>query len=229
MASYDEMMNKMRRDGMAEQKAKFMSTAGTPAMTSMRYGSMTDAEEQAASAKAKAASPAPEAAPAAAPAPKARVRGVPSEMTAEGYAPIKSAAPEGKTQRTVPVGPQPVVEDKPDMFPAYGYEAPLTKMFLDNGMSEADATQVAKNIVEIYKQSGDKSTGQLMRHVADTQTKSKFTPEERARNLMIAGMIAGAGVGAGSLGHLIGAFPGAIGGEFTGIVAGDALNYGKKR
>ena len=43
MASYDEMMNKMRRDGMAEQKAKFMSTAGTPAMVSMRYGSMSDA------------------------------------------------------------------------------------------------------------------------------------------------------------------------------------------
>jgi hypothetical protein len=84
MADYAEMKEKLRREGMAEQKAKLDSTAGTPAQTSMRYGSMTDAEEKAAAAK-----PAPmfEAAPiagaASATEPKATVRGVPDEMMAE--------------------------------------------------------------------------------------------------------------------------------------------------
>ena len=32
---YNEMKEKLRREGMAEQKSKFMSTAGTPAQTSM--------------------------------------------------------------------------------------------------------------------------------------------------------------------------------------------------
>lgn len=82
---YNEMKEKLRREGMAEQKSKFMSTAGTPAQTSMRYGSMTDAEE-----KASAAKPAPmfeSVPPSEAKAPTATVRGAPEEMTAEYYAP----------------------------------------------------------------------------------------------------------------------------------------------
>lgn len=90
---YNEMKEKLRREGMAEQKSKFMSTAGTPAQTSMRYGSMTDAEE-----KASAAKPAPmfeSAPPSEAKAPTATVRGAPEEMTAEYYAPVakQPAAP----------------------------------------------------------------------------------------------------------------------------------------
>lgn len=185
MAEYYDMKDKMRRSAQDEQTARFKAATGNDP-----YAAEIIAGES------RVAAP-----PAAPSAPKGRVRGVPSEMTAERYAPIKSAAPEGKTQRTVPVGPQPVVANKPDMFPAYGYEAPLTKMFRDNGMSEADATQVAKNIIEVYKQSGDKSTGQLMKYVADTQTKSKFTPNERERNLRIlftlmSGALTGGGVSA---------------------------------
>lgn len=91
MADYAEMKEKLRRDGMAEQKAKFNSTAGTPAQTSMRYGSMTDAEEKAAAAK-----PTPmfeSAQPSEAKAPTATVRGVPDEMMAEYYAPANKAEP----------------------------------------------------------------------------------------------------------------------------------------
>ncbi len=46
MADYSAMKEKLRREGLAEQKAKFNSTAGSPAQTSMRYGSMTNEQEQ---------------------------------------------------------------------------------------------------------------------------------------------------------------------------------------
>ena len=43
---YGALKEKLRREGLAERKAFLDSTAGSPAQTSMRYGSMTDNEEQ---------------------------------------------------------------------------------------------------------------------------------------------------------------------------------------
>ncbi len=192
---YAEMKEKLRREGMAEQKAKFNSTAGTPAQASMRYGSMTDAEE-----KAVAAKPAPmfETSPLAPTTePKAMVRGVPEEMTVESYSGVPQKPDVGTARRTLPVGPQPVVEDKPDKVTAFGLTAPVAKMMRDNGMSEADAKQVAYNMVELYKQSNDPQLGAFLRDVADKADKP-MTEAEKWRNARIVGGIMGGAVGLGA-------------------------------
>lgn len=217
---YAEMKEKLRRDGMAEQKAKFNSTAGTPAQTSMRYGSMTDAEEKAAAAK-----PAPmleTAQPSEAKAPTATVRGVPEEMTAEAYPGIPQKPDMGTARRTTPTGPVPTVEDKPDVTTAFGLRAPVAKMMRDNGMSPEDADKVAYNIVEIYKQTNDKQLGSWLRDVAHKQTASTMTNAEKWRNAMFIGsLMAGGATGAGGL--IAGAplaeavLGGLVAGTFTGI------------
>lgn len=186
------MKDKLRREGMAEQKSKFMSTAGTPAQTSMRYGSMTDAEEKANAAKPAPMFEAPKAAP------KGTVVGVPEEMTAEAYPGIPEKPEMGSARRTLPSGPVPVVEDKPDKTTAFGLTAPVAKMMRENGMSDADAKQVAENMVELYKQSNDPNLRAWLEDVAEKQTASKMTESEKWRNAMIVGGIMGASVGAGA-------------------------------
>lgn len=226
MADYAEMKEKLRREGMAEQKAKLNSTAGTPAQTSMRYGSMTDAEEKAAAAK-----------PVAAPAPVATVSGVPEEMTAEAYPGVPQKPDMGTARRTTPTGPVPTVEDKPDVTTAFGLRAPVAKMMRDNGMSPEDADKVANNIVEIYKQSNDKQLGSWLRDVADKQTASTMTDAEKWRNAMvISGLMTGGATGAGELiagaplveAALVGSLAGASG-SLPGAMKADAVRYAEKK
>ena len=154
-------------------------------------------------------------------APKGTVIGVPEEMTAEAYPGIPEKPEMGSARRTLPSGPVPVVEDKPDRVTAFGLTAPVAKMMRENGMSEADAKQVAENMVELYKQSNNPNLRAWLEDVAEKQTASKMTEAEKWSNAALisalmtgatfgtVGLIEGAGlVGAG----LAGALSGSMGG-----------------